>query len=343
MKSNASTRLFLMLLGALAVAVLGNGCSAGNAGPPVVVDRDATVISDAATDRNENIDAHDASFVDAAPSDTGPSADAQRDESDMMVELDADVDAGTELDAGTDSATVFDGGDDAFISDSDAGSESSMDAAVDLGVDLGYDASVSFDSGGAVSWHTETHPEGTASWVGPTSSIAVDATGNPSIAYYAQYEMELRYTHWNGSAWATQVVDTTHDVGSSCSLKLDSLGNPRIAYRDSTSGDLKFAQWTGSAWAREVVDAVGDVGYSPSLALDASDNAHISYYDNTNRDLKYARWTGASWAIETVDAEDDVGGYSSIAIDTASHPHIAYLYDEDPVGDLRYASWNGSA
>ncbi|MDD5492492.1 MAG: Ig-like domain-containing protein [bacterium] len=176
---------------------------------------------------------------------------------------------------------------------------------------------------------------------GGMSSIAIDSSNNPHIAFYDGGSGDLKYAKWTGSAWSIETVDSNSYVGYNPSLALDSSNNPHISYYDSTNSDLKYAKWTGSAWSVETVDSTGYVGYSSSLALDSSNNPHIAYSDSTNDDLKYAKWTGSAWSKETVDSTERVGDYVSIALDSSNYAHIAY-YDSTNY-DLKYAKWTGSA
>jgi hypothetical protein len=73
------------------------------------------------------------------------------------------------------------------------------------------------------------------------SSIALDDSGNPHIAYLKEDTGVLKYVAWNGSSWDIQTVDWDGDVGEFTSLALDSSGNPHISYYDNTNRDLKYA------------------------------------------------------------------------------------------------------
>ncbi len=194
----------------------------------------------------------------------------------------------------------------------------------------------------AYAWYIQTADA--AGDVGWGTSVAVDTSGYPRIAYYDYGNGHLKYAAWNGSSWDIQTVDNGRDVGEYPSLALDSSDYPRISYYDSRNGYLKYAAWTGSGWAIQTVDTTHDSGWGTSLALDESGDPHISYGyapgSSPPSVLNYAAWAGSTWRIETVDPSVDVGDYTSIALDTSRNPHISY-YDSD-TGRLRYARWTGS-
>jgi hypothetical protein len=181
-----------------------------------------------------------------------------------------------------------------------------------------------------------------ASRSGQYASLALDAGGNPQVAYYESRNKELRLEKLVGSTWIRQTVDNTSTaVGQYASLALDGAGNARISYYDAKNNRLKYAAWNGSSWTIQVVDAAGgNIGTYTSLALDAGGNPRISYYDVTGKRLKYASWNGSSWTIQVVDAAGDAGMYSSLALDAAGYPHISYF--NNSTGTLMYAAWNGT-
>lgn len=196
---------------------------------------------------------------------------------------------------------------------------------------------------GALTWQIDTvDGPGDVGWF---ASIAIDANGEPGIAYCAPGVDDLKFARRAQGTWSVETVDGTGRTGWYTSLAFGRLdGHPRIAYWDLTNSSLRFARWTGSAWQKETVDNAAYVGQCCSLALDSSDNPRISYYDYTNGDLKYARWTGATWTVEVVDsgpAQLGTGLYTSITLDALDRPHISCA--DHTLGLLRYARWDGSA
>jgi len=123
--------------------------------------------------------------------------------------------------------------------------------------------------------------------VGRYTSLAFDALGYAGISYYDFENGRLKYAHWSGSSWDTEVVDTD-GVGEFTSLAFDPAGYAGISYHDFENQDLKYAHWSGSIWIKEIIDSSGNVGSHTSLAFDNNGNASISYYDATNGYLKYA-------------------------------------------------------
>ena len=177
---------------------------------------------------------------------------------------------------------------------------------------------------------------------GNNVSLAIDAAGNPHIAYHDASAADLKYAKKVGGTWIIETVDGfTTNVGSYCSLALDAQGIPRIAYYDATNGDLRYASKVTGTWVTEAVDNVNNVGQWCSLALDAQGNPKIAYQDVTNFDLKFAtRLSGGSWFLEVVDTPNNLGMYASLALDAQGNPRIAYL--DQTNGDLRYASKAGN-
>ncbi|OPZ44776.1 MAG: IPT/TIG domain protein [Euryarchaeota archaeon ADurb.BinA087] len=130
------------------------------------------------------------------------------------------------------------------------------------------------------------------------TSLALDSSDTPRIAYGDQFGGVLKYAEYNGTAWHISTLDSGYS-GLSTSLALDSKGHPCIAYTGPSESSLKYAEYNGSAWNLQTIDIAASVetGLDISLALDKSDNVHISYRymqsinPTTNCDLKYARGT----------------------------------------------------
>jgi hypothetical protein len=118
-----------------------------------------------------------------------------------------------------------------------------------------------------------------------SSSIAVDSTGSPHMAYGGDH---LYHAYYNGTSWIYETVDDSLFVGRSTSIAVDSNDKAHISYLDGTNEDLKFATNASGIWVTTTVDASGDVGYDTSIAVDSNDKAHISYYGGLTGDLKHA-------------------------------------------------------
>ncbi len=165
-------------------------------------------------------------------------------------------------------------------------------------------------------------------------SLALDADGNPHIAYGGKH---LYYAWYDGTAWRIDTVDDSWDVGYCTSLAFDSGGYPHISYYDRDPyGNLKHAYKNETGWHIQTVDSSNNsVGVYTSLAIDANDHVHISYCDITEGNLKFARWDGVQWHLETIDSGGYVGEFNSLALDAGGSPHISYF--DYTNGHLKYA------
>ena len=197
----------------------------------------------------------------------------------------------------------------------------------------------------AGSWTTETVDPSFR--VGNWSSLALDGSGNPRIAYNDYNNNDAKYAELSGGAWSIATIpDPDQNVGRWTSLALDAAGHARMTYFDDTSHKLRYAQWTGSEWLMETVDkSKPSNGNWNSIALDTSGNAHVSYrlgYDNSGGGLKYTHWTGSRWETTLLDASRGAATLgTSIALDQDGNPLIAY--HDHQAGTLRYARWTGTA
>jgi hypothetical protein len=176
---------------------------------------------------------------------------------------------------------------------------------------------------------------------GPYSSIALDNTGKPRIAYYKNSSDDLNVAFWTGSTWVMRIVDSSGNQGLFPSLVIDSSNYAHVSYYDATNKRLKYAVGTpdGSSWDLMIADLYGETGQYSSLALDSAGRPHIAYYADDGDNLKYTILDG-SWQDTVIDSVDAVGLYPSIALDSAGRPYISY-YDVTR-RSLKFAYWTGS-
>jgi MYXO-CTERM domain-containing protein len=191
-------------------------------------------------------------------------------------------------------------------------------------------------------WLIETIDK--SSLVAGTTSVALDSSGHPHVAYLDVTNDDLRYAWFDGASWTLETVDRD-GLGWHASLALDAQDRPHIVHYDFSNSDLKYATRTADGWQTETIDSEGFVGRKPSIEIDDGGRIHVSYHDTGLDDLKYAVRDGA-WSIETIDSVDWVGDHTSLALDSSGSPHISYFFfknrEETEFGSLRYAHRVGS-
>ncbi len=185
----------------------------------------------------------------------------------------------------------------------------------------------------------------TVSSGGSWNSIKLDKLNNPYISH-SDYQIPgalLYLSHWNGSNWITEFVDSV-DAGIYNSLCLDSNNFPHIAYEyseyptspnDTPDFKLKYARFNSSAWEITTVDSARGEEFAfwnPSLQFDTLGYPNIAYeyfeggpipYCTTR--LRYAYWDGSTWQIETVDSSyQHTGKTPCLRFDSKGTPNIVY-------------------
>ena len=206
------------------------------------------------------------------------------------------------------------------------------------------------------------------------SSLALDGSGQPRIAYYETNDDDLWFaqpaeTSGNcgpGNSWGCYQVDSASDVGRYASLDVDSNNIPHIAYYDATNGKLRYAVYVGadgncgflSSWQCDEIAKIGGLPNTRpmSLAVDKAGFPIIAYQDNywTGFGIKSFDWArpaaalglqsgncdlNTAWQCEGIDGPW-TGAYSAIAVNPSSGlATIAYNYSKfvfDP-SELRVA------
>ncbi len=156
--------------------------------------------------------------------------------------------------------------------------------------------------------------------------MALDANGNPGIGYIdtSSGSNVLKFTHWDGSSWETETVDsgcTNWDIWVAYNAKT---GNPGMTYNYGG----KYAYYdSNTGWVTEDVTSKAS-GYRASLAYDKDGNPTIAIKEGSKKDvgIKFGKRDASTgiWSFQMVDKEA-ANGYPSLTYDsTGSNPAITY-------------------
>ena len=174
---------------------------------------------------------------------------------------------------------------------------------------------------------------------GSSVSLALDASGNPHVAYPGVLE-HTRYARFDGVGWVLEGVGGTRPIA--LSLALSPTGSPHIAYR-ARSGITEFAGYlhrSGGTWRSEGVTA-DDVLFGPTIALDASGSAHMAFRTAAGN-LIVAVHNGVGVTQRTV----TTNGQTSAGLAADSMGRIRIAFSRAPPFELGYgvfgAAWSNS-
>jgi hypothetical protein len=197
----------------------------------------------------------------------------------------------------------------------------------------------------------------------PDSSLDVDSSGNPTVAWREFDSTTTNYflyvKRWNGTGWeqlggALNIgADTT--VSYNPRLALNGSGNPVVAWAESGSIYVKRWNDTTNSWEQ----LGGELGVNPltfverpSLALDNAGNPVVSWseiVDFGNSNIFVKRWDDSTDSWVSLGAELDVDSnkatsFSSLALDSTGKPSVSW--QECPpfsnFCEIYVKRWNGN-
>lgn len=160
------------------------------------------------------------------------------------------------------------------------------------------------------------------------SSIAIDNTNTPYIAFYESFS-KGSVMKYNSGSWS-YVGSPQFTAGATQynSLAIDASGTPYMAYQDAYSG-ASVMKYDGSSWVNVGSTNFSSAGASyTSLAIDPSGTPYVAYKDayymHTDR-ATVMKYNGSSWvAVGTPGFSAGAANYTSLAIDGGGTPYVAY-------------------
>ncbi len=167
------------------------------------------------------------------------------------------------------------------------------------------------------------------------TSIQLDRSGSPAIAYYNDRDQQLELASLGAGGWSIEVVDSQGDAGRYASLAYDADGVPHISYyvaESLESGTVRHAWKEPSGWQIEDVGSLQNIrmGHTgarkiTSLAFDPEGGLHLAYTDREH--LIYAQKIEDSWVGQEVVEPGSriLGQLVELAIDSDGNPHLTWF------------------
>jgi len=185
--------------------------------------------------------------------------------------------------------------------------------------------------------------------VGKYSSIYLDSSGNPHIAYYDETNYDLKYAWKDSNGWHVETVDrlvgkyynSLGEYGERfISLTVDSDGNPHISYYDAIHDNLKYTskQPTIVNLQGGITDTSGtSVSVASMRVTIKNSNGEIVYQDVLNDVLSNGEFSILLGATKTLKLWDEAEYYLILEVDIGSttfNTADVTFGDNQPVGDV---------
>lgn len=170
-----------------------------------------------------------------------------------------------------------------------------------------------------------------------TTSIALDAAGNPHIAYFDRGANDLVYMTRQAGTWRRQIVDVG---GSQPSIAIAPDGTIGISYWTPIDGVCRYAFLSDTTWINLAVHFIPNNIFN-DLTFAQNSEPRIALYETARHRVYYAYPAGFGFfARDTVDQVGDPGYYVSLAHDGSDNPHMIYFTAGHELRDAhRTAGW----
>lgn len=187
----------------------------------------------------------------------------------------------------------------------------------------------------AQKWSYSTVEGGTGNNFSRNTSLAIDASGVPHVAYFDNINDDLKYAYWDFDSgyWNTFFIDSSPpSSGVHAELTMHPDDYPTILFNGGNK--LYYAVNTGNGWGKELVTDEGSYGpIELNLAYDSEKVPHISYHLGDTGALYYGSKVEGVWTTSQVHPS---GTFSGLALDSSDGIHIAF---HDSSNDsLKFAS-----
>ena len=146
-----------------------------------------------------------------------------------------------------------------------------------------YALEYAYKGPGDSSWtKTVVHDQGNH-LIGYSTSIAVDSSNRPHIAYLDGGNYDLEYSYLTSSnQWITRTTVTPATTGYYPSIAVGDNGDVFFAYHDASYSDLDFAVIRTGAPTTETVAALGSHAYGLGFSVDSGGSRHLSTYNGSD-------------------------------------------------------------
>jgi hypothetical protein len=198
-------------------------------------------------------------------------------------------------------------------------------------------------SNGVISWDNEIVIHHSLRDYGHESSLFIDSSDNPHIAFHMLDNRSMEYAVMNQTVWDLTVIDDQGDngiqnVGQQHDIVIDSMGTPHVIYNEFGAGSnwIYATSSENGTWVEEYkftgMSAIG----KNSLAIDSNDNLHL-IFTHQDGSIVYATNENGYWDVNlTLDIQGN-----SLTFNNPENSNAAITVDDDDTIHVSYCLMQG--